>query len=163
MVRLGHQIETHIGPREVVDGQVSSLEQEVHVGGVGDLLAIEFDAHASRRGLECDLVVGIRLEPGFSLLPRHRHDRVLLVGCPRMVPTGGRRKATIALFNMEAKSVITFPSGKMNPPEPGFYEITGLADAGDPGLRHPRFATQRLTIFPLRGISASPKKLESIT
>jgi hypothetical protein len=42
-----------------------------------------------------------------------------------MVPTGGRRKATIALFNMEAKSVITFPSGEMNLHGPGFYEITG--------------------------------------
>jgi hypothetical protein len=31
---------------------------------------------------------------------------------------------------MEAKSVITFPSGEMNLPEPGFYEITGLAWSG---------------------------------
>jgi Mo-co oxidoreductase dimerisation domain len=34
------------------------------------------------------------------------------------------------LFDMEAKSVITFPSGEMNLPEPGFYEITGLAWSG---------------------------------
>ena len=47
-----------------------------------------------------------------------------------MVPTGGRRKATIALFNMEAKSVITFPSGEMKLPGPGFYEVTGLAWSG---------------------------------
>jgi hypothetical protein len=31
---------------------------------------------------------------------------------------------------MEAKSEITFPSGEMNLPEPGFYEITGLAWSG---------------------------------
>jgi len=31
---------------------------------------------------------------------------------------------------MEAKSVITFPSGEMNLPGPGFYEITGLAWSG---------------------------------
>jgi len=29
------------------------------------------------------------------------------------------------LFNMEAKSVITFPSGEMNLPGPGFYEMLG--------------------------------------
>ena len=31
---------------------------------------------------------------------------------------------------MEAKSVITFPSGEMKLPGPGFYEITGLAWSG---------------------------------
>jgi hypothetical protein len=31
---------------------------------------------------------------------------------------------------MEAKSVITFPSGEMNLPGPGFYEITGLSWSG---------------------------------
>lgn len=33
-------------------------------------------------------------------------------------------------FVMEAKSVITFPSGEMKLPGPGFYEITGLAWSG---------------------------------
>lgn len=33
-------------------------------------------------------------------------------------------------FVMEAKSVITFPSGEMRLPAPGFYEITGLAWSG---------------------------------
>jgi sulfane dehydrogenase subunit SoxC len=33
-------------------------------------------------------------------------------------------------FEMEAKSVITFPSGEMKLPGPGFYEITGLAWSG---------------------------------
>jgi sulfane dehydrogenase subunit SoxC len=31
---------------------------------------------------------------------------------------------------MDAKSVITFPSGSMRLPGPGFYEITGLAWSG---------------------------------
>ena len=33
-------------------------------------------------------------------------------------------------FTMEAKSVITFPSGEMKLPGPGFYEVTGLAWTG---------------------------------
>ena len=33
-------------------------------------------------------------------------------------------------FTMEAKSVITFPSGEMKLPGPGFYEISGLAWSG---------------------------------
>jgi len=33
-------------------------------------------------------------------------------------------------FTMEAKSVITFPSGEMKLPGAGFYEITGLAWSG---------------------------------
>src|SRR5215467_1675601 len=39
-------------------------------------------------------------------------------------------KARMFTFAMEAKSVITFPSGEMRPPGPGFYEITGLAWSG---------------------------------
>src|SRR5438270_9313207 len=39
-------------------------------------------------------------------------------------------KARIFTFTMEAKSAITFPSGEMNLPGPGFYEITGLAWSG---------------------------------
>ena len=31
---------------------------------------------------------------------------------------------------MEAKSVITFPSGEMKLPGPGFYEVTGIAWSG---------------------------------
>ncbi len=34
------------------------------------------------------------------------------------------------VFTMEAKSVITFPSGEMKLPGPGFYEIAGLAWSG---------------------------------
>ena len=39
-------------------------------------------------------------------------------------------KARIFTFTMEAKSVITFPSGTMKLPGPGFYEVTGLARSG---------------------------------
>jgi sulfane dehydrogenase subunit SoxC len=39
-------------------------------------------------------------------------------------------KARIFTFTMEAKSAITFPSGEMRLPGPGFYEITGLAWSG---------------------------------
>ena len=39
-------------------------------------------------------------------------------------------KSRIFTFMMEAKSVITFPSGEMKLPGPGFYEITGLAWSG---------------------------------
>jgi sulfane dehydrogenase subunit SoxC len=39
-------------------------------------------------------------------------------------------KARQFTFVMEAKSVITFPSGEMKLPGPGFYEVTGLAWSG---------------------------------
>jgi sulfane dehydrogenase subunit SoxC len=44
-----------------------------------------------------------------------------------LMPNGKARQFT---FVMEAKSVITFPSGEMKLPGPGFYEITGLAWSG---------------------------------
>jgi len=39
-------------------------------------------------------------------------------------------KARMFTFTMEAKSVITFPSGGMKLPASGFYEVTGLAWSG---------------------------------
>jgi sulfane dehydrogenase subunit SoxC len=39
-------------------------------------------------------------------------------------------KARQFTFVMDAKSVITFPSGEMKLPGPGFYEVTGLAWSG---------------------------------
>jgi sulfane dehydrogenase subunit SoxC len=42
----------------------------------------------------------------------------------------GNGKARQFTFTMEAKSVITFPSGEMRLPGPGFYEVTGLAWSG---------------------------------
>jgi sulfane dehydrogenase subunit SoxC len=42
----------------------------------------------------------------------------------------GDGKARQFTFTMDAKSVITFPSGDMKLPGPGFYEVTGLAWSG---------------------------------
>ena len=44
-----------------------------------------------------------------------------------LLPNG---KAWQFVFEMDAKSVITFPSGDMRLPGPGFYEIAGLAWSG---------------------------------
>lgn len=44
-------------------------------------------------------------------------------------------KARQFSMTMEAKSVITFPSGDMKLPGPGFYEITGLAWSGRGAIR----------------------------
>lgn len=44
-----------------------------------------------------------------------------------LLPDGTARQFTLT---MDAKSVITFPSGAMQLPRPGFYEITGLAWSG---------------------------------
>jgi sulfane dehydrogenase subunit SoxC len=49
------------------------------------------------------------------------------VGNADPMPDGKARRFT---FEMEAKSVITFPSGEMRLPGPGFYEITGLGWSG---------------------------------
>jgi sulfane dehydrogenase subunit SoxC len=48
-------------------------------------------------------------------------------GYTDLMPDG---KARMFTFVMEAKSVITRPSGEQNLPGPGFYEITGLAWTG---------------------------------
>jgi len=44
-----------------------------------------------------------------------------------LMPNGTARQFTL---EMDAKSVITFPSGDMKLPGPGFYDITGLAWSG---------------------------------
>ena len=44
-----------------------------------------------------------------------------------LMPDGQARQFT---FEMDAKSVITFPSGAMRLPRPGYYEITGIAWSG---------------------------------
>lgn len=49
------------------------------------------------------------------------------VGNTDLMPNGQARRFT---FELEAKSVITFPSGEMRLPGSGFYEITGLAWSG---------------------------------
>jgi sulfane dehydrogenase subunit SoxC len=49
------------------------------------------------------------------------------VGQPTLMPDG---KARQLQFVLEAKSVITFPSGDQRLPGPGFYEMAGLAWSG---------------------------------
>jgi sulfane dehydrogenase subunit SoxC len=49
-----------------------------------------------------------------------------------ILPSGKARQFT---FEMEAKSVITFPSGDMRLDGPGYYEITGLAWSGRGAIR----------------------------
>ena len=44
-----------------------------------------------------------------------------------LMPDGTARQFTM---EMDAKSVITFPSGAMKLPRPGFYEVTGIAWSG---------------------------------
>ncbi|MGI9382252.1 MAG: sulfite dehydrogenase [Methyloligellaceae bacterium] len=50
-------------------------------------------------------------------------------------------KARQFSFTMEAKSVITFPSGEMKLPGAGFYEITGLAWSGRGRIRQVEVTT----------------------
>lgn len=53
----------------------------------------------------------------------------------------GNGKARQFSFDMEAKSVITFPSGEMKLPGAGFYEITGLAWSGRGTIRQVEVST----------------------
>jgi sulfane dehydrogenase subunit SoxC len=53
----------------------------------------------------------------------------------------GDGKARQFSFTMEAKSVITYPSGEMKIPGPGFYEITGLAWSGRGRIRRVEITT----------------------
>lgn len=55
-----------------------------------------------------------------------------------LMPDGTARQFT---FVMEAKSVITFPSGGQRLPGPGFYEITGLAWSGRGAIRRVEVST----------------------
>ena len=55
-----------------------------------------------------------------------------------LMPDGTARRFT---FVMEAKSVITFPSGGQRLPDPGFYEITGLAWSGRGFVRRVEIST----------------------
>jgi sulfane dehydrogenase subunit SoxC len=55
-----------------------------------------------------------------------------------LMPDGTARQFT---FVMEAKSVITFPSGGQRLPGPGFYEITGLAWSGRGSVRKVEVST----------------------
>jgi sulfane dehydrogenase subunit SoxC len=60
------------------------------------------------------------------------------VGQPTLMPDG---KARQLQFVMEAKSVITFPSGGQRLPGPGFYEVGGLAWSGRGLIRRVEVST----------------------
>lgn len=62
-----------------------------------------------------------------TVVDRPYMTRMDRTGQPNLMPDG---KARQLVFVMEAKSVITFPSGGQRLPGPGFYEITGLAWSG---------------------------------
>jgi len=55
-----------------------------------------------------------------------------------LMPDGQARRFS---YVMEAKSVITFPSGEMKLPGPGFYEVTGLAWSGRGKVRRVEIST----------------------
>jgi sulfane dehydrogenase subunit SoxC len=67
-----------------------------------------------------------------------------------LMPDGAARQFT---FVMDAKSVITFPSGGQRLTEPGFYEIRGLAWSG-------RGRVQRVEVSADNGLSWREAKLQ---
>lgn len=64
-------------------------------------------------------------------------------------------KARQFTLDMEAKSVITFPSGDMKLPGPGFYNITGLAWSG-------RGRVQAVDVSTDAGMTWYPARIESV-
>ena len=62
-----------------------------------------------------------------TVVDRPYMTRMDSAGQPNLMPDGKARKLVLV---MEAKSVITFPSGEQRLPGPGLYEITGLAWSG---------------------------------
>jgi sulfane dehydrogenase subunit SoxC len=64
--------------------------------------------------------------------------RVETVAHAALMPDGKARRFT---FVMEAKSVITFPSGGQRLPGPGLYEVTGLAWSGRGFVRRVEVST----------------------
>ncbi len=73
-----------------------------------------------------------------TVVDRPYMTRIETVAHAGLMPDG---KARRFLFVMEAKSVITFPSGAQRLPGPGFYEITGLAWSGRGLLRRVEVST----------------------
>ncbi len=55
-------------------------------------------------------------------------------------------------FTMEAKSVITFPSGEMKLPGPGFYEVTGIAWSGRGKIQRVEISTDGGKIWHLAAL-----------
>ncbi len=64
----------------------------------------------------------------------------------------GDGRARQFTFVMDAKSVITFPSGEMKLPGPGFYEITGLAWSGNGKVQRVEVSTDGGASWGLAGL-----------
>jgi sulfane dehydrogenase subunit SoxC len=73
-----------------------------------------------------------------TLTDRPYMTRIEAVDHTSLLPDG---KARRFMFVMDAKSVITFPSGGQRLPGPGFYEITGLAWSGRGRIRRVEVST----------------------
>ena len=71
--------------------------------------------------------VGVKWLRRVTVVDKPYMTRMDNVGQPSLMPDG---KARELMFVLEAKSVITFPSGEQRLSGPGFYEVTGLAWSG---------------------------------
>jgi sulfane dehydrogenase subunit SoxC len=63
------------------------------------------------------------------------------------------------VFTMEAKSVITFPSGEMRLPGPGFYEISGLAWSGRGRVKSVQVSTDAGATWHDAALSETPQPM----
>jgi sulfane dehydrogenase subunit SoxC len=71
-------------------------------------------------------------------------------------------KARQFTFEMEAKSVITFPSGEMKLPGPGFYNVTGLAWSGRGRVQSVDVSTDAgKTWYPAR-LDTAPESISTV-
>ncbi len=68
-------------------------------------------------------------------------------------------KAWQFVFEMDAKSVITFPSGDMRLPGPGFYEISGLAWSGRGRISAVEVSTDGGRIWQAARIEGTPESI----
>jgi len=63
------------------------------------------------------------------------------------------------VFTMEAKSIITFPSGEMKLPGPGFYEISGLAWSGRGRVKTVQVSTDGGTTWHEAALNETPQPM----
>jgi sulfane dehydrogenase subunit SoxC len=73
-----------------------------------------------------------------------------------LMPDG---KAWKFVFEMDAKSVITFPSGGMNLPGPGYYEITGFAWSGRGSIKQVEISTDGGKNWQTAKLESAPKPI----
>jgi sulfane dehydrogenase subunit SoxC len=63
------------------------------------------------------------------------------------------------VFTMDAKSVITFPSGSMRLPGPGLYEITGLAWSGRGKIKSVEVSTDHGRSWQTAALQGTPERI----